>query len=124
MVKSHPVGDATATIMPYDREAVEPEPLHHAHHVLGQGSLGIWHMVWGGGRAAAASVAAKVGAHDREVMGKQRSNAVPHQVCLREAVQQEDRQPRAVESDEDGGLARVDLGGCEVFHHFGPSSQA
>src|SRR3712207_8033924 len=118
MVKRHAIGDATATIMPSDREARKSKPLHHGHHVLGHGPLRIWRMVRGGDRAAAAPVAAKVGADDRKVAGEQRRDAAPHQVYLRKAVQQEDRRTEAVRAHEDAGLPRLDLGGYEVIHHL------
>src|SRR5215210_1522760 len=120
MVKSHAIGDATATIMSSDREMRKSKPLHHGHHVLHHGSLRIWRMVPGGSRAAAAPVAAKIGADDRKVAGKQRRDAAPHQVCLRKAVQQENRRPGPVRAHENAGLIRLDLGGCEVIHHFRP----
>src|SRR5215212_5851469 len=122
MVKSHAIGDATATIMSSDREARKSKPLHHAHHVLCHRSLRIWRMVPGGGQAAAAPVAAKIGADDRKVAGEQRRDAAPHQVCLRKAVQQEDRRPGPMRARENAGLTRLDLGACEVIHHFRPCS--
>src|SRR5215212_9508200 len=118
MVKGHAIGDATATIMSSDREARKSKPLHHGHHVLRHGSLRIWRMVPGGGRAAAAPVAAKIDADNRKVAGKQRRDAAPHQVRLRKAVQQENRRPGPVRAHENAGLTRLDLGGCEVIHHF------
>jgi hypothetical protein len=75
-------------------------------------------MVRGGDRAAAAPVAAKVGADDRKVAGEQRRDGAPHQVCLRETVQQEDWRTGAVRAYEDGCISRLDLGGREVIHHF------
>src|SRR5215204_3774766 len=118
MVKSHAIGDATATIMSSDREMRKSKPLHHGHHVLRHGSLRIWRMVPGGSRAAAAPVAAKIGADDLKVAGKQRRDAAPHQVCLRKAVQQENRRPGPVRAHENAGLTRLDLRGCEVIHQL------
>src|SRR5437879_441221 len=97
MVKSHPIGDATATIVSRNREARKSKPLHNGHHVLRHGSLRIWCMVRRGDRAAAAPVAAKIGADDRQVASKKRRHAAPQQVCLRKAVQQEDRRPGSVD---------------------------
>src|SRR5829696_4124412 len=108
--------------MTSDREARKSKPLHHGHHVLRHGSLRIWRMVPGGGRAPAAPVAAKIGADDRKVAGKQRRDVAAHQVCLRKAVQQENRRPGPVRAHENACLTRLDLGGCEVIHHFRPSS--
>src|ERR687897_138383 len=120
--KSAHIGGANATIMSSDREARKSKPLHHGHHVLRHGSLRIWRMVPGGGRAAAAPVASKIGADDRKVAGKQRRDAAPHQVCLRKAVQQEDRRPGPVRAHENADLTCLDLGGCEVIYHFRPCS--
>ena len=75
-------------------------------------------MVGGGGWAAATPVAAKIGADNCKVLGKQRRDAAPHQVCLRKAVQQEDRRPGPVGAHEDARLTRLDLGSREVIHHF------
>src|SRR4051812_31221444 len=122
MIKSHAVGDATATIVSSDRKARESKPLHHGHHVLCHGSLRIWCMVWGGDRTGAAPVAPQISADDRKVVGKQRRDAAPHQVCLRKAVQQEDRRSRSVRAYEDAGLTRLNLSACEVIHHFRPCS--
>lgn len=118
MVKSHAIGDATATIMSRDREARKSKPLHDGHHVLRHGPLRIWCMVRRGDGTTAASVAAKIGADDREVASKQRRDAAPHQVCLWKAVQQEDRWPGTGRAHEDTGFTRLDLGGGEVIHHF------
>jgi hypothetical protein len=43
-------------------------------------------------------------------------------VCLRKAVQQEDRRAGPVRAHENACLTGLDLGGCEVIHHFRPSS--
>ena len=69
-------------------------------------------MVRRGVRTAAAPVAAKIGADDRKVTGKQRRDVAPHQVCLRKTVQQEDRGSGAAGANEYAGLARLDLQGC------------
>jgi hypothetical protein len=73
-------------------------------------------MVPGGGRATAQPVAAKVGADYRKGAGEQRRDAAPHQVRLREAVQQEDRRPGPLRAHENAGLTRLDLGRCELIH--------
>jgi hypothetical protein len=122
MVEGHAIGDAPATIVSGDREARKSKPLHHGHHVLRHRSLSIRRMAWVGGRATAAPVAAKIGADDSKVAGEQRRDAAPHQVRLREAVQQEDRRPGPAVAHEDAGLIRLDLAGCELIHHFGPCS--
>src|SRR5918997_1271018 len=122
VVEGHAVGDATAAIVSGDREAPEAESLHDGYHVLGHGSLRVRLMVPSGGRATAAPVAAKVGTDDRKVADKQRRDGAPHQVRLREAVQQEDRRPGPARAHENAGLIRLDLAGCELIHHFGPCS--
>src|SRR5215212_1804527 len=122
MVESHTIGNATVTIMSGDREARKSKPLHHGHHVLRHCSLCIWRVVGGGDWAAAAPVAAKIGADNRKIAGEQRRDAAPHQVCLRKSVQQEYRRPGPVRAHENACLTGPDLGGCEVIHHFRPSS--
>ncbi len=45
----------------------------------------------------------------------------PHQVRLRETVQQENRRPGPARAHEDCGVARLDLGGREIIHgHLSP----
>jgi len=122
VVKSHAIGDTTATIMPSDREARKPKPLHDDHHVLRHGSLRIGRMIRSGNRATTASVAAKVGADDGKIAGKHGRDAAPHQVCLRKAVQQENWRPGSGPADEDAGLTRLDLGSLEVVQHLEPCS--
>ena len=117
MVQRQAVGHAAAAIVAGDREAREAQPLHHGHHVLRHGALGIGRMVGVDGRAAAAAVAAQIGAHDRELAGEQRRDVAPHQVRLREAVQQEQRRPEARGAHEDGGIACVDLPAHETVEH-------
>src|SRR5437773_11062211 len=117
MVKSHAISNATATVMPGDREARKAKPLHDDHHVLRHGALRIWCMVLGRGRATAAPIATQIGADYRKVTGKHRRDAAPHEVCLRKTVQQEDRRPGAGPARKDTGLARLDLSSLEVIHH-------
>src|SRR5437867_2491700 len=116
-VKSHAVSNATATVMPGDREARKAKPLHDDHHVLCHGALRIWCMVLGRGRTTAAPIATQIGADYRKVTGKHRRDAAPHEVCLRKTVQQEDRRPGAGPARKDTGLARLDLSSLEVIHH-------
>src|SRR6266536_3382631 len=121
MVKRHTIGNMTATIMPSDGEARKSEPLHHDHHVLRHGPLRIWRMVRSGGWAAAAAIAAKIGADDGKFAGKQWRDFAPHEVRLRETVQQENRRPGPARAYEDCGVARLDLGGREIIHgHLSP----
>jgi hypothetical protein len=81
-------------------------------------------MIAGGHRATTAPITAKISADNSEVACKQRRHAAPHQVRLRKAVQQEDRRPGATRAHEDAGLARLNLGRCEVIHHFKPKDMA
>src|SRR6059058_6020279 len=122
MVKSHAISNATATVMPGDREARKAKPLHDDHHVLRHGALRIWCMVLGRDRATAAPIATQIGADYRKVTGKYRRDAAPHQVCLRKTVQQEDRRPGPGPAHKDTGLARLDLGSFEVIHYSKPCS--
>ena len=122
MIESHAIGDATAAIMPRDREVPEPKPLHDDHHVVRHGPLPIWRMIRRGDGAATAPVAAKIGADDRKVAGKDRRDAASHQVGLRKAVQQEDRGPGPVRAREDSGFTGLHLGGCGVIHLCSPGA--
>jgi hypothetical protein len=74
-------------------------------------------MVWRRGWTTAASVATKIGADYREMAGEQRRDAAPHQVSLREPVQEQDGWAGPRPAREDAGLARVDLGGLKIVQH-------
>ena len=67
MIQRQPIGDAAAAIMAGNGKARKAQLLHHGHHVRAMRPLGIGRMVRGGGRAAAAPVAAQIGAHHREL---------------------------------------------------------
>jgi len=119
VVESHAIGDATAAIMSDERKARKPKPLHHSHHVLRHGALRIGRMVWRGDRAAALPIAAKISADNGKVVRKQRRDAVPHQVSLRKAVQQENRRAQTQPAHEDTGLVRLNNLGFKVISSFG-----
>ena len=105
MIEGQATGDTTATIVAGDRKARKPELLHDRHHVLCHRALRIWRMVGGRGGTSALSVAAKIGTDNREVASEQRRNTAPHQMCLRKAVQQEDRSTGTAMSHENSGVA-------------------
>jgi len=116
MIERHAIGDATAAIVARDREVVKPQPLHDDHHVVRHGPFRVGRMVRGRDRATAAPVAAPVGADDREVVGEQRGHLAPHEVCLREPVQEEERWAGPGPAQKNAGAARVDFGGFEGVH--------
>ena len=119
VVECEAIGDATAPVVPGDREAAKTEPLHDGHHVARHGSFGIRLVVRGRPGAAAAAVAAEIGADDGEMARQDGRHASPHQMRLGKAVQQQDRRAGARSADEDGGLPGLDLARIEIVQHPG-----
>lgn len=88
MVEARPEGDQRAPVVPGQREPGVPQPACQGDDVVRHGPLGI-----GVGavlaRLVAVAVAAQVGADHGVVDRQVRRDMAPHQVGLREAVQQD-----------------------------------
>ena len=91
-----------------DGKTPEAHSLHHADHVARHCALRIRRVIRCRGGLAARPIAAKIGADDREVLGKGGRNAVPHQVRFGKAMQEQQRLPAALAADEDRRLPRID----------------
>jgi hypothetical protein len=102
-----------------DREAGEAEVLHHPDHVRGHRALRVRRVVGRARRRAARAIAAQVRADDAEPVGERRGHAVPHELRLGEAVEQEDRRPVAAAPSRDGRLARIDERALEAVERDG-----
>jgi hypothetical protein len=116
MVERHAIGDAAAAIVSGDAKPGKSELLHHRDHVARHRPLRIGRVIGGRGRAAALSVAAQIGAYHGKAARQQRRDAAPHQLGLRETMQQQDRRPRSANAHEDAGFTGLDFGGGEVLH--------
>ncbi|MBB4398140.1 hypothetical protein GGD62_007281 [Bradyrhizobium sp. ERR14] len=123
MVEREPVSDTATAIMARNRKAVEAKPCHDGHHVLCHRPFRIWRVVRAGGRTSAATISAKIGANDREVLREQRRNVSPHQMRLGKSVQQENRRSRTGPTDENPRFLRLNIGGLEILelHWTSPS---
>jgi len=108
MFERHPVGDTGPAIMASQTKAVEPLNFHHPHHVKGHHALRIGCVIRSRGRLAARSISSKIGTNDGEFLREVRCNAMPHQVRLRKAVQEQQRPAASFSADEDRCLSHVD----------------
>jgi len=108
MVERRAVGDAASPVVARNREPVEAEPRHDAHHVARERSLRVGRVVRGGWRTPAAAVAPQVRAHHGEPFGEQRRHVAPHGERLGKAVQQQHRRTRPAPLDVDRSLAHLD----------------
>jgi hypothetical protein len=77
-------------------EADKTEPLHHFHHRLGHGALGVGGMIGLRRRRRRPAVARQVGDHERKALRQRRRHAVPHHIALRMAVQEQKRRAAAI----------------------------
>jgi hypothetical protein len=113
------VGDAAASVVADDREALEPEPRHELDELGGHLALAVALTQRTPRRGAALSVALQVTDHDGVPLGEQRGHAMPAVVGLGESVQEQHRSARAGDSrrvagrpDRDGRV--VETGDAEV----------
>ncbi len=115
MIEREAVGYAAAAVVASDAELGEAQMLHYRHHVLRHGALGVRRMVRSGRRAATTAIAAQVGTDYGEAAGEQRRDVAPHQVRLREAVQQQDRRARAEAAHMDARFGRLHFKRVEIL---------
>jgi hypothetical protein len=78
-------------------------------------AYGAWSGVDGG--LPLESVAAQIGADDREVLGQDWGDAVPHDVGLWKPVQEQQRRATVLAKEEDGRLANDNLARFKAFEH-------
>src|SRR5262249_51424768 len=129
MIERETIRDAAATIMPRDRETRVPECFHHGHHIVRHRPLRIWRVIRTRGRTAAAAIAAQIRADHGEALSQHRGDSAPHQMRLRETMQQQDGQTGAEAAYEDAGagalhferLERLECR-CRVRHGWLPGA--
>jgi hypothetical protein len=117
VVERHPVGAARAAVVTDHPEPIEPERRHRRDLVAGQRAHAVGRVVGCAGRLAARAVAAQVGGDDREPLSERGGHPVPHEVGLRDAVQQQDRRPVATQPAMDRGAAHGDVELLEPLEH-------
>src|SRR5437667_171558 len=65
--------------------------------------------------SGAAAIAAQIGTDHREAASEQGCNIAPHQMCLREAVQQEDGRSRPEAAQKNTRFVRLHFDGLEML---------
>src|SRR5262245_54084013 len=101
VIKRKAIGNTPAAVMAYHAEALEAEFCHDESQVACHGSLRIWCVIGSRGRTTTAAIARKIGTNHREVAGQNGCHIKPHQMRLREPVQQEHAWPRPGATQED-----------------------
>lgn len=101
--------DPPAAVVPDDAEPVETEVPHQRNLVGGHGPLGVLRIALRRCGLVAVAVTAQISQHNRVVVGQLRGDAVPDQVRLRIAVQQEQRRTVTRDGAVDAHLAGVDV---------------
>ncbi|CAN5749782.1 hypothetical protein BH20ACT23_BH20ACT23_19380 [soil metagenome] len=82
MIQRQTVGDAAASVVAGNKEALETQSGHQPDLIQGHRPLRIWLVIGSGVRFRAVAVAAEVGRDDGEMVGQSGSEPVPHDVCL------------------------------------------
>ena len=128
VVEREAVTHSPAAIMAGETEAGKAERFHRLHHRGGHGALGIGRVVVLRLRHRRPAVAGQVGDHEREMRSERRRHAVPHDIALRMAVQEQERRPAAADAGENLSDRRVDpvrgVAGIKVGEvgHYDPQS--
>ena len=117
VVEAQPVGDPGAAVVADDREALEAELAHEPDLVGGHRPLGVRRVVGRRGGAGRVAVPTQVGEDHRVPVGEPRRDAVPHDVGLRVAVQQQDRRAVTTHLGVDARPVDVDVMVFPVLEH-------
>jgi hypothetical protein len=117
MVEGEAVANPAAAVVPGEPEALEAERRHRPDHVGRARALAVGGVLRVRGRLAAVAVAAEVRADHGVAPGQRRRDAMPHDVGLRVAVQEQERRPGAADPHVDRGLAGRDVAPLEAFEH-------
>ena len=89
MVECQPVRHAAAPVMAANAEDRHAQFVHHRRHVMRQVALAVVAVVSQAGRFGRVAIAAQIGHDQKEMRRQQAGHAVPHDVALRKAVQEQ-----------------------------------
>ena len=95
MIQRQAMRDATATVVAADEVLPVAERPHQRADIGGHRALAVRLVVRARGGSGGIAIATQVRHYEREMRGKQRSDAMPHRVRLRESVQQQQRRTLA-----------------------------
>src|SRR5688572_5907929 len=100
MIERQAISDARSAIVAGDAKALMTERTHHVEHLMRDGALGIVAAIVVRRRAAAFAITGEIGENDSEALRQSRRDTRPANMGLREAVEQQQRRPRARDADE------------------------
>jgi hypothetical protein len=116
MVQHQSIANPGAPIVPNDTEAAEAKLIHDRNLVACHGSFGIVRrrsLLW----TTAFAVSTQIGRDDRIILGKNRRYAVPGNVGLGIAMQQQQRWPVASDEAGDSRLAGFNIVPLKLVEH-------
>ena len=124
VVQRHPVGDTPTTVVAGDGETLIAQSRHGLDLIDRQGSLGVRGVIAARVGPQRRPVACEVGGDNGEMLGQEGCHRVPHHVCLRIAVQQQQRRSAAADAGEDQAAVGLELAVNEILEHgVGPSCE-
>jgi hypothetical protein len=100
VINRHSIGDTTTAVVSDHSKLFVTERRHHLDQTLRHGAFAVWYVLLIRRRTAAATVARRVRANDRETGGQRRCDVTPHKVSFRKAMQQQDGRTRAAVRDK------------------------
>ncbi len=109
MIERKAIADPRATIMTDNAEPREAEMPHDGELVVRHGPLCMVQMLGVALRSTAVAIATQIRRHHGVMPRQHRRDAVPGQMGLRIAVQQQQRRPLARDVGRDPRLTRVDV---------------
>jgi hypothetical protein len=120
VVQRHPVGAACTTVMSDHGELVVSQGVHDLDLLAGDGAHAVRRMIRRARRCAAIAEAPKVGGDHGELLGELGRDAMPHQVCLGDAVQQENWWTLTAPTSVNRRSRRANIERSETVKHRGP----
>ena len=108
IVERQPVAHASAAVVAHDREPAVFELFHQLDHRSGHRALRIRRVIGCGLRCVALPIARQVGNDERVLDGERRRDAVPHDMRLRIAVQEQHGRAASANAREDAAGASLD----------------
>src|SRR5262249_50684420 len=122
LVQGQPVGAARPAVVRGDPEPVETEAPHHLELVVGDRAHAVGLVVGRARRLAAFAVPPQIAGDHRVVLGELRRHPVPHEMRLRNAVQQQHRRAAAAAYAVDPRTGRLNVELFEPVEHDPPTT--